>query len=283
MPKRQSEPRASLFERLAELRRYLMPVLGATLAMLVSLLAFQKTESFLTHSDRFVLRRGSVESPESPDLRITGLSRTPAGEVRRVFREDEGRSVFLSPLRQRRDELLRIQWVKQASVSRVWPNRIEVRVAERTPAAFIRLPARRRGGESIPALIDGDGVILPAPKERGLYELPVLAGIREDQPVAQRAARVVMMRELLRELGKTAEQVAEVDAGDLKNWKLTMQVGDRAVTLVLGEGEASRKVQRFLQHWPEIQRRAPESYLFDLRLDDRITALDPPAAERGND
>jgi hypothetical protein len=73
-----------------------------------------------------------------------------------------------------------------------------------------------------------------------------------------------------------------VDAADLHNWRLTMQVEDRAVTLVLGEGDYGKKVQRFLQHWPEIKRRAPNAYRFDLRLGDRITAIeDAPSAESG--
>jgi cell division protein FtsQ len=262
--------------KLAAFRSFLLPVLGGTLAMLVSLIIFQKAENFVTQNGRFVLRKGGIESSISQDLRITGLSRTPASEVRKVFRGDEGQSVFQIPLAARREELMRIQWVKTATVSRFWPNRVDVRVTERKPAAFIRLPARRRGGETIPALIDLDGVILPAPKEQGVFELPALAGVREDQPVAERALRVRRMEELLRDLGKTADQVGEIDAANLKNWKLTLQVGDRAVTLILGEEDFARKVERFLQHWPEIVKRAPQSYLFDLRLDDRITAIDPP-------
>jgi cell division protein FtsQ len=218
--------------------------------------------------------------PVSPDLRITGLSRTPGAAVRRVFREDEGRSVLLIPLAERRQQLLGIQWVREASVSRVWPNRIDVRVTERVPQAFVRLPAQRRWAPSIPALIDEDGVILPAPSDRGSYELPVLAGIREDQTHAERATRVRLMKALLADLGRAAEQVAEVDAAHLTNWKIILQVNDRAVTLILGDGEHGKKVQRFLQHWPEIQKRAPNAFKFDLRLADRITAVEEaPSAQ----
>jgi cell division protein FtsQ len=253
--------------KLRELRPYVLPVLGWTLAMLVALLVFQRTEHFLVNDARFVVR------PESPDLRLTGVSRTPAAEVRRVFAEDEGRSVFVAPLAERREQLLRIDWIRDATVSRVWPNRIDVRVSERTPAAFVRLPSERRGGPSTPALIDIDGVILPAPEGRGSYELPVLSGIRADQPRAERAMRVRRMRQLLGELGGTAEKVAEVDGADPGNWKVTVELEGRAVTLQLGAGEFGQRVSRFLQHWPEIRRRAPEAMVFDLRLADRITAL----------
>jgi cell division protein FtsQ len=268
MAKRQIAPGPSLWSRVKSVRLYLVPVLSGTLLVLASVLVFQKTESFLIHDQRFVARPGGV------DLSITGLSRTPASSVRRVFQQDEGRSVFLVPLSERRRQLLGIQWVREASVSRLWPNRIEIRVSERIPAAFVRLPPARRGGASVPALIDADGVILPAPRDRSNFELPVLAGIREDQSHAERAERVRVMRALLKELDKVAEQVAEVDGADLKNWKLSMQVGDRAVTLILGGDSFGKKVQRFLQHWSDIQRRAPNAYKFDLRLDDRITAVE---------
>jgi cell division protein FtsQ len=227
------------------------------------------------------MRPGVPGAPESPDLRLTGLSRTPASEARQVFREDEGRSVFVLPLAQRRDQLLRIQWIRDATVSRVWPNRIDVRVSERTPVAILRLPARRRGGPSTPALIDIDGVILPVGERRESYELPVLAGIQADQPLAARAMRVRRMRSLLAELNEAAEKVTEVDAADLGNWKLTVELGGRAVTLHLGDGEFRNKVGRFLQHWPEIQRRAPEAYIFDLRLADRITAVEAGSKAEG--
>jgi cell division protein FtsQ len=248
MAKRQANPEARM-RWFTSIRPYVLPVLAATLAMLVALLAFQKTEQFLIHNERFAMRPGGPGEPDSPDLRITGLSRTPADQVRGVFHGDERRSVFLVPLAERRDQLQRIQWVRNATVSRLWPNRIDVRVTERTPAAFVRLPGNRRGAPSVPAMIDIDGVILPSADQRGPFELPVLAGIHADQPVAARALRVRRMRGLLGELGPLAEKVAEVDGKDAENWKITMEIEDRAVTLILGNGEFGKKVTRFFQHW----------------------------------
>ena len=260
-------------------RAYVLPLLGGTLSMLVALLAFQKTESFLLRDPRFSLRPAEPGFTGSPDLRITGLSRTPAAQVRNVFARDEGGSVFQIPLGERRDELMRIQWVRQASVSRLWPNRIDVRVVERVPQAFIRLPGRRHGGGSISALIDMDGVILPAPETKGHYDLPVLDGVREDQTTAERAARVQRMRQLLGELKETAEKVSEIDAADLSNLKVTLQVEDRVVMLLVGDEQFGKRVGRFMQHWGEIIRRAPNAHLFDLRLEDRITAVEEGSRE----
>ena len=57
-----------------------------------------------------------------------------------------GRSVYLIPLDERRATLRTVDWVKDASVARVWPNRVVVRVAERKPVAFVTLGSRRASG-----------------------------------------------------------------------------------------------------------------------------------------
>ena len=85
-------------------------------------------------------RRGS-------ELRIARRSpapRTPPPRaIEAVFAEDFGRSVYLIPLSERRASLRTVDWVKDASVARFWPNRVVVGVTERKPVAFVdaRAPA----------------------------------------------------------------------------------------------------------------------------------------------
>jgi len=253
-------------------RPYVLPLLAISFVSLTVLVGLQRLERMLIHDSRFVLRQGSLPGESSPDLRITGLNRATASQVRRVFEEDEGRSVYLLPLAERQNRLAAIPWIRQASVSRIWPNRVEVRVRERTPEAFIRLPGSR--GSSKPMLIDGDGVILPVPEDRPRLELPALDGIREDQSQPDRAARVRLMKRVQEDLGAMAERVSEIDVRDTTSIRIIFQVGDRAVTLLLGNEDFGRRVAVFLQHFPEIVRRAPNATTFDLRLPDRITAVE---------
>jgi cell division protein FtsQ len=184
--------------------------------------------------------------------------------VNRVFADDFDRSIFSVPLEERRRRLLAIDWVEDASVSRAWPDRLIVRIRERKPVAFAHL----RSGIQ---LIDSHGVLLDPPA-KAHFGFPVLAGLREDETEVQRAARVRILLRLEEELGPSFKQVSEVNAADLDNVHVVTQVDNRAVELVMGNDEFARRYQNFATHYPEIWKRSPDVKVFDLRLDDRITA-----------
>ena len=71
-----------------------------------------------------------------------------------AFAEDMGQSIYLLPLEARRSTLRTVDWVKDASVARIWPNRVLVTVDERN---FRRFLASDMPEKSV-AVID-----LPAP------------------------------------------------------------------------------------------------------------------------
>ncbi|HET8550748.1 MAG TPA: FtsQ-type POTRA domain-containing protein, partial [Bryobacteraceae bacterium] len=100
--------------------------LWVTAALLVTVggvYAFVKTEDYLITDARFALtERG---------FGINGLHYTSQQQVRSVFARDFGRSVYLCPIFQRRLQLLGIDWVEDAAVSRIWPDQIAVTIKER--------------------------------------------------------------------------------------------------------------------------------------------------------
>jgi cell division protein FtsQ len=263
--------------KLRRLRPFVLPVLATVFVSLTGAIAFLRAENFLVRDSRFVMRGGVLAGEDSPDLRISGISRAAAAKIRGVFAKDQGQSIYQTPLEQRREELLGIRWVRDASVRRVWPNRVEVRVVERKPEAFIRLPGAYKVSPSSVMLVDLDGVILPVPEDRVRLELPVLNGIREDQPVEERAARVRMMKRITADLGAMAAKITEYDLRDTVNGRLVYDLGDRMVTLIVGHEDYALRVRRFLEHYPEIQKRAPSALTLDLRLPDRITAVEEEA------
>jgi cell division protein FtsQ len=119
-------------------------------------------------------------------------------KIQRVFATDFGRSVFSIPVAERRRRLLAIDWVEDASVSRVWPDRLVVRIRERTPVAFVSF----RSGV---LLIDWYGVLLdPPPQAR--FTFPVLSGVREDSTESQRREQVDALFRLQHELGPLARR-----------------------------------------------------------------------------
>ncbi|MGA3098613.1 MAG: FtsQ-type POTRA domain-containing protein [Bryobacteraceae bacterium] len=197
-------------------------------------------------------------------LEIQGLTDGSRAKVRRVFAADFGGSVFAIPLAERRRRLLAIDWVEDASVSRIWPDRLLVRIRERRPVAFVPL---RTGA----VLIDADGVLLEPPA-RAQFAFPVLIGVREDEPEAARRERVTAFLRFQKDMGYLAKDVSEVDVANPDDLRIVARVDNRALGLLMGGGDFARHYQNFLNHYAETQKGSPEAGTFDLRWDGHIVA-----------
>jgi cell division protein FtsQ len=218
-----------------------------------------KLRDFLATDARFALSREHRDA-----LSIAGLRYASPSKVRHVFDADFGRGILRVPLAERRRRLLAIDWVEDASVSRVWPDRLVVSIRERNPVAFVFL------GSSV-VLIDAEGALLEAPPQAS-FTFPVLSGIREDSTEETRRDRVQALLRLEEDMGYLAKDVSEVDASDPENMRVVVQVDHLAVSLLLGDANYGRRYQNFLGHFQEIEQRTPRARTFDLRLEDRITA-----------
>jgi cell division protein FtsQ len=229
----------------------------------------QQFEHFLINDPRFVLTPPTDYGQDSPNLRVDGVTFASHAQIVRVFSSDLGRSVFLLPLADRRKALLRLSWVKDATVVRLWPNRIAVHIAERRPAAFVDI-----GTECVSrySLIDSDGVILEPPARNYRFDLPAIGGVRLQEKAAGRGTRVRRMQTLLKDLGPLAAIVSQSDVSDLDDLRVTVKMRDRAIVLIVGDRNFRDRLQHFLDHYDDIRKRTPNMKVFDLRLDDRITA-----------
>lgn len=231
--------------------------------LLGSFYLFHRLELFLIRDPRFAL---AGADGEAPGVEIHGAAHASRAQIERVFAIDLGRSVYLLPMTDRRETLRTVDWVKDASIARLWPNRVVVRVEERKPVAFVTLASSRF------ALIDEDGVILPPAPDR--FELPVLTGVRASDPLADRRDCVRRMMRLTRDLGEEARNISEVDVSDRDNLKVTAPRDGHIVTLLLGDRDFAQRYANFLNHYPEIKRRLPNAATLDLRLEDRITVVE---------
>ncbi|HYL74799.1 MAG TPA: FtsQ-type POTRA domain-containing protein [Bryobacteraceae bacterium] len=247
--------------------RYGILVAAAGMLLASGIYASQRFEKFMIRDSRFFLPGPPDYGLESPNLEVTGIKYASRTQILHIFQHDYGRSLYLFPLAERRKSLLDLKWVSDASVARIWPNRIVVHISERQPAAFVKLP-----GSNIArwGLIDQEGVILDPPA-KATFALPVLAGVQPSESQDMRGRRVRRMQRLMKDLGKLADNVSEVDASDLDNLKIDELVNGKMVSLLLGDHNFSSRVQNFLEHYADIHRRLPQATTFDLRLDDRIT------------
>jgi cell division protein FtsQ len=234
-------------------------VVALGVAAVSSAMAGIKLHNFVITDPTFQLSRDSKAA-----LTVQGLAYASRSKVYRVFAADFDHSIFSVPLGERRRRLLAIDWVEDASVSRIWPDRLVVRLRERRPVAFVTF----RSGV---LLIDVHGVLLePPPSAQFAY--PVLSGVREDETEAQRAEHVRAMLRVQEDMGYLAKDVSEVNTADVDNIRIVAKVENRAVELLVGDTNFGSRYQNFLNHYPEIKKHSPDVKAFDLRLDDRITA-----------
>jgi cell division protein FtsQ len=261
-------PRATAKTSSARSRKIWTPKLiissiAVAFTLALSLYAFHVVEQFLLGDSRFALN--GIEG-EVSTLSVSGATHASERAIEAVFAEDQGRSVYSIPLGERRISLTTVDWVKDASVARLWPNRLWVRVWERTPIAFVMLRGSRFG------MIDEDGVILPQTKDR--FHLPVLTGVRAADPLEERKVRVQRMLRLTAELGDDAAQLAEIDVTDRDNLKVSTAVQGHVLWMHLGDRHFGLRYRNFLKHFDEIRKKLPGADTFDLRLEDRITAVE---------
>jgi cell division protein FtsQ len=247
--------------------RLWMNVALACVALAVVIFAGRKVRHFVVTDPRFKLA--------SPDERGLGLSMAGIAHASRTrvmatFNADFGRSVFLMPIAERRRRLLAVDWVEDASIARIWPNQVAVRIQERKPIAFVNIRVPHGRGARV-LLIDAEGVLLEPPAQSH-FTFPVLAGVTEEQTEPERRQRVHAMLRLLHELGALGKEISEVNAAVPENLIIVTRVDGRAVELVMGNQNSAARMQNFLDHYSEIRRRSGNARAFDLRLDDRITA-----------
>jgi cell division protein FtsQ len=231
-------------------------VLGA--AGVSTAMAAYKVRQFVISDPQFFLSRERKDA-----ITIQGLRYASRWKVQRVFAGDYDRSIYLVPLTERQRRLMAIDWIEDATVSRVWPDRIVIRVRERQPVAFVNL---RRGVR----LIDAHGKLLELPAQ-ATFAFPVLSGIGENDTDQQCADHVTTFLRVQDELGYLAKEISEVDASDPENVRIVTQMDRHALTLLMGDGNYARRYQNFVKHYPEIVKRSPQARIFDLRLEDRIT------------
>jgi hypothetical protein len=126
-------------------------------------------------------------------------------------------------------------------------------------------------------LIDSDGVLLPIPKGEKFDRFVVLTGLSGREPEASRGIRVRQALHLLEQAGPLGAFLSEIDVRDPGDLQATLKVDTGVVAVHVGGKDFGVRLRRFLKHYPDIQKRRPEARTFDLRMDDRIIAVDEAA------
>src|SRR5258706_3349721 len=115
------------------LLRYGMIIVGITATLTAGIYSSQRFQQFMIRDPRFFLPGPPDYGFESPNLDLDGVKFASRAQILRLFEHDYGRRLYFFPMTDRRNALLNIRWVRDASIQRIWPNHIVVRIAERQP------------------------------------------------------------------------------------------------------------------------------------------------------
>jgi cell division protein FtsQ len=254
--------------------RFALWLMLGVFTMVGTLFAWHSTEDFLIKDDRFRIAEAEELNGQSPNLIVEGIQYASPSQIRHVFAPDFGRSLYLVPIQERRKQLLAIDWVEEAAVSKIWPDTLRVRVAERAPVAFVHLAPNPKDGISQFALIDKDGYIL-RPRVAAQFTLPVITGMRESESIGNRRARVRRVLAMLNAIGSMSEQISEINAADPNNLIVAEHVDNRVVNLMLGDENYKSRLNHFLANYAEIETKpgGKDATTFDLRIDEDIMAV----------
>jgi cell division protein FtsQ len=163
-------------------------------------------------------------------------------------------SFFSVDLERIRDKLEQRPWIESASVRRIWPDTLRVRVVEQVPMAY--------WGDD--GLLSQRGVVFRPEKLPRLNGLAVLEG--EDQNASRIAREYLRMRTLLETADLRIEHL-KVDARQA--WRLRTESG---LELNLGRRDVMPRLTRFVQLYPYLlqqTKREPEAV--DLRYTNGFT------------
>lgn len=127
-------------EKLRQIRRKQQLKMGFIIVMVVAVLV---ALLWLYRSDLFRIKK----------LEISGNDRLTDKQIEKICSIDEGTSLTRVPLKEIEDRLKKDPWIKDAKLSRSFPNTLKIKVAERTPMALIPV-------EDGNAVVDKDGLVL---------------------------------------------------------------------------------------------------------------------------
>ena len=217
--------------------------------------------------------RGVSLVAAAPSLQIShmvirGHQRLSTGEVLALVEGLRGQNILSVDLDVWQQTLLSSPWVESATIRRVLPSTLEIRVRERQPMGIGRL-----GTASY--LIDGKGVIVdeygPAyadidlPIIDGLGAAPRDGGTMVDETRAEFAGRVIAALSARPEL---LERVSQIDVSNLHDAVVILH-GDPAL-LRLGDTDFAARLQQYVDLAPALGERVEGIDYVDLRFDERV-------------
>src|SRR5262249_32446156 len=186
---------------------------------------------------------------------LTGHRYTLDSDIFDAIGLENAHTMLAFDTRAAEDRIERLPWVERASIERLLPDRLEVRIFERSPSAVWH-----RNGRTF--LIDRFGRVLAAVPPDAMPSLPRVAG-------EGAAAKAAGLHALIAEHPQLMARVEVAERVGQRRWVLRLVDGGSVQLPATGEAEA-------IARWLSVaQARAPGAVEIDVRVRERTLVRAP--------
>ena len=191
---------------------------------------------------------------------VRGIRRMDPRPVYELAADQKTTAMPLLDVTMIRERLLEYGWVKDARVSRRFPDTLVIDIVEREPAALWQ-------DEDRLTLIDAEGVVLDRVPVSQMPDLPLLIGKGAN-------AQAVPLDRLLANAPTLKAQLVSATWVGERRWDLTFQSGE-TVALPEGENAATNALARFAKMDKSAGLLGRGIVRFDLRIPGKMTVRLP--------
>lgn len=199
---------------------------------------------WMVHSPYFPIKQVRIEQT---------LHRVDAKQIKAISDQYLRGNIFTVDVNRAQAALSTLPWVKQAKVTRIWPDTIVVSLQEQIPVA------RWQDGY----LVNADGELFTADSEETWPVFEVNALSEHPAIAKQMVDNLVAFDTLLRPLGL---QIEALNLSDRSAWTLVL---NNHIRVYLGREQVNERLQRFVWVWPRLlQADAADIAYVDMRYKD---------------
>ena len=159
-----------------------------------------------------------------------------------------------------------IPWVHSATLTRVLPNHLVIRVVERQPVAYANV-----GGHV--SLVDSEGIFLDKP-ESVYFDFPVITGLDMKAGPEECKTRIALYQDFVREVGAeiihSGWVMSEADLSDGDDLKALLVQGRETLQVHFGHENFLPHFHTFLALLPELRKSTMPLDSVDLRYRNQV-------------
>lgn len=182
------------------------------------------------------------------EVKISGVNYTERQEIRRSLLPLVNKGFFVVDVAMIKERLSHFVWIEEASVQRVWPNRILIQVKEKQPLAYWNNSG----------LLTTTGEIFTPQKETYPNGLPRFLG-----PEGEHIQMLNYYTDVSAMLAPINFKIAHLELTPFKSWNITLTNG---MKLNVGEKDGLTRISHFVKVYPKIiGDRVTEVAYVDLR------------------